>query len=205
MKTYLTFLVLLLVLPLSFSAQQIEKIDEITPFHEGLAGIRQGQSWGFINKQGEKIIDFRDDMVWNSQVIKNISYPYFDSSRCMITSSNEGINYYGYMDYNGKNVISPKYLNATAFENGFAIVIKMYKEESSSTTVLEKMIVNYSFNEVLIDPSNKVVMVLRGPLNLLFSKEKLENPPEIRSKILSKDLVAVKNEKDQWEIYKIGK
>lgn len=33
--------------------------DEVTPFSSGLAGVRMGDDWGFINKAGDLIIDFR--------------------------------------------------------------------------------------------------------------------------------------------------
>ena len=43
-------LTILFILPIS--AQELENIDEIAPFSEGLAGVRKGTQWGFINGQG---------------------------------------------------------------------------------------------------------------------------------------------------------
>lgn len=33
--------------------------DEVTPFSNGLAGVRMADNWGFINKAGDLVIDFR--------------------------------------------------------------------------------------------------------------------------------------------------
>ena len=64
MKQLIT-LCTLLVLPFILFAQELTGIDEIAPFSEGLAAIRKGNEWGFINKEGQLVIEFRDDLVWN--------------------------------------------------------------------------------------------------------------------------------------------
>ena len=34
------------------NTSKIEKLDQIAPFSEGLAAVRQGNQWGFINEEG---------------------------------------------------------------------------------------------------------------------------------------------------------
>lgn len=45
--------------------------DEVRPYHEGVAGVRMGENWGFINKAGEVVIDFRFP---NQHIISNDTY-----------------------------------------------------------------------------------------------------------------------------------
>lgn len=204
MKTFLTLLAILLCPGMGYT-QIMNDIDEIAPFHEGLAAVRKGSSWGFINSEGEKTIDFRNDIVQNPTKLKSDenlrNYPYFSDDRCLIKQIKDGITYYGYIDKTGKDVIETKYLNATPFINGKAFVIKMYKEKVNATNALGKNIVNYSYAELLIDPGNNTVQYLRGPENLLFSAQHLRTPPPILSQLLSEKLVAIKTNKGTWDIF----
>ena len=45
----------------------VENLDEVTPFHDGLAAVRRGDQWGFIDTSGKLVIEFRDDLIWNTQ------------------------------------------------------------------------------------------------------------------------------------------
>jgi hypothetical protein len=206
MKAFFIVLMLLLASGTA-NTQIINDIDEIAPFHEGLAAIRKGFSWGFINSEGIKTIDFRNDIVQNSAQTMlsddQRNYPYFSAGRCLIKQVKEGITYYGYIDKMGKEVIEAKYLNATPFINGSAFVIKMYKEKQNATNVLGKNIVHYSYAELLIDPNNNTLQYLHGPKNLLFSPENLKTPPSIVSRLLSENLIAVKTDKGSWEIFRL--
>ena len=203
----LLLLLAFVISPCISYAQLLNDIDEIAPFHEGLAAVRKGSSWGFINSEGKKTIDFRNDIVQIPTQLKSDdnlrNYPYFSDNRCLIKEVKDGITYYGYIDETGKVVIEAKYLNATSFVNGNAFVIKMYKEKLNATNALGKNIVNYSYAELLIDPNNNTVQYLRGPENLLFSAEHLRTPPPILSRLLSEKLVAVKTNKGTWEIYSL--
>ena len=189
------------------TTQIINGIDEITPFHEGLAAIRSGNSWGFINSEGEKVIDFRNDLVENpAQRFTNRNYknyPYFSDGRCLIKEVRDDITYYGYIDKNGEVIIKANYLNATPFDNELAIVIKYYKEKINASNLLQKEIVMYSYVELLIDTNEQVKEYLRGPVNLLFTSKKLKKPPAIKSQLLTNDMVAVKTNNGTLEIYKI--
>jgi hypothetical protein len=188
--------------------QLLNDIDEITPFHEGMAAIRKGTSWGFINSEGKKIIDFRNDIVRNPVKMNSDdsskNYPYFSDDRCLIKQVKDGITYYGYIDKTGKVVIEAKFLNATPFVNGNALVIKMYKEKLNASNALGKDIVNYSYAEILIDKNENLVQFLRGPKNFTLSSQNLKTPPSIVSQLLSDNLVAVKTDQGTWEIYKLN-
>ena len=205
MKPLLIVLTVLMS-PSMVLTQIINDLDEIAPFHEGLAAVRKGSSWGFINSKGEKIIDFRNDIVQSPTKLKsdnNLNYPYFNSNRCLIKEVRDGISYYGYIDKTGKVVIEAKYLNATPFANKTAFVIKKYHEYLNAVNALGKKIIKYSYAELLIDSNDNVVQYLRGPENLLFSPEHLRTPPPILSQLLSEKLVAVKTNKGTWEIYNL--
>ena len=44
--------------PQTTAAQDLKGIDEIAPFSEGLAAVRQGWKWGFINEESMLVINF---------------------------------------------------------------------------------------------------------------------------------------------------
>ncbi|MGI9552355.1 MAG: WG repeat-containing protein, partial [Aurantibacter sp.] len=96
MKRTIVF-VLLMVIPFLGTSQTLEEInkstisglDEVAPFNEGLAAVRKGNEWGFINKEGILVIDFRGDLHWDKGAdtsksdITGIRYPVFKEGRCM--------------------------------------------------------------------------------------------------------------------------
>ena len=65
MKKYIITAFIMLMLPNVFHSQTVKNIDEIAPFSEGLAAVRQGNQWGFIDEEGTMVIDFRSDIYWN--------------------------------------------------------------------------------------------------------------------------------------------
>ncbi|MBT8321313.1 MAG: WG repeat-containing protein, partial [Eudoraea sp.] len=114
----LTLIVLLSILSFTSHGQELKDIDEVAPFSEGLAAVRVGNQWGFINEQGDLVIDFRDDLVWNKladtekQDIEGIRYPVFKDGLCVIKEmlEEEEIYVYGYIDKTGAVKIKPEYL-----------------------------------------------------------------------------------------------
>ncbi|WP_378182806.1 WG repeat-containing protein [Aquimarina sp. SS2-1] len=210
MKNVFILFVSVVIFP-SISIGQITiNIDEITPFHEELSAIRKGNTWAFIDAKGEIVIDYRDDLVWATEIDpkskkKNlykepIPYPAFYEGRCLIKKMIKGIYYYGYIDKSGKTVIEPEFVNATTFENGNAIVLKVSKDELGTNDLLLKKVVSYSYDEVIIDPSGNVIMHLQGPENLVLTKEKMKWRPAIESHIVSPHLVAVKTKNNNWQL-----
>ena len=84
-KIFLLFA--LIILPFLLYTQELTGIDEIAPFSEGLAAIRKGNEWGFINKEGQLVIEFRDDLVWNNlpatsvNDVSSIRFPQFKNPK----------------------------------------------------------------------------------------------------------------------------
>ena len=61
-------------------AQILNDVDKIYPFQEDLAAVQKNNQWGFINKQGELVIDYRSDLVVSNNLNNpgNLSsYPIF--------------------------------------------------------------------------------------------------------------------------------
>lgn len=101
------------------------RYDEVKNFHNGLAAVKIGNKWGFINKTGQVVID-----------------PQFD----MVSSFYEGVaaiaieNMVGYIDTKGKMVIEPRFRlkhesslyedsDNWNFSEGLAAVIDFEKRE----------------------------------------------------------------------------
>ncbi|WP_299441399.1 WG repeat-containing protein [uncultured Aquimarina sp.] len=210
MKNVFILFVCLIVFPNLSVGQIIENIDKITPFHEEFAAVRKGNTWAFINTNGEIVIGYRDDLVWSTDVDpkskkKNlykepISYPAFYEGRCLIKQMINGIYYYGYIDKTGKTIIEPEYINATPFEKGYAIVLKVSKEELGKNDLLHKKVVSYSYDEVVIDPLGNIKMHLQGPEHLVLTKEKMKWRPVIESYLVSPGLAAVKTKSNGWKL-----
>jgi len=188
-----------MLLSVTAHAQKLTDLDFVSPFHEGMAAVKKGEKWGFIDAKGTKVIDFRDDIV----VAKDKGYPIFSDGRCLIKKKKNEIDHYGYINTEGVIVIPPDFLNATPFNNEHAIVIKVYKETLGRNELLDKNVITYNYNEEIIGPNGEGVSHLRGPFNLLYTKEKLRKPLKIKSKLLSDDLVAVPQENGQWEVKSI--
>jgi hypothetical protein len=181
------------------SAQQLENIDKIGDFHDGLMAVSKDNSWGFIDSKGTLVIDFRKDIVATPE-----QSPLFSDGLCLIKEERENVFYYGYINTKGETVIPTEYIVATAFEHGFARVIKPYKTDVIGTNVLGKNIVSYSYHELIITTTNKMAVHIRGPYNLLFYKLKLQQDiPVIHSKFISPELAAVREGNGKWSILKV--
>jgi hypothetical protein len=183
----------------STSAQQLENIEKIGDFHEGLMAVSKNNSWGFIDSNGTLVIDFRKDIAATPE-----QSPIFSNGLCLIKEERENIFYYGYINTKGETLIPTEYIVATAFEHGFARVIKPYKTEVIGTNVLGKNIVSYSYHELIITTTNKMAMHIRGPHNLLYYKLKSQQDiPVIHSKFISSHLILVREDNDKFSILKI--
>ncbi len=200
MKSIPILIISVLMFPFMGSSQIIENINEVTPFHEELAAIKKGEKWAFINTKGDIVIDYREDLV-PSETDKKSTYPHFSDGRCLIKQMKDGILYYGYIDKTGKTVIEPEYLSAIPFHKGYAIVLKIAKEELGKNDLLDKKVVSYSYDEVVIDPKGAIKTHLSGPEHLIFSKDKLKKRPTVQSYFLSPNLVVAKTKSDHWKIY----
>jgi hypothetical protein len=82
--------------------------DEVEAFSEGLAKVKLGDKYGYVNTKGERVIPatYREAK---------------DFTEGMAAVSTDGTSW-GYIDKSGKVVISEKYLEANSFSNGLAKV-----------------------------------------------------------------------------------
>ena len=194
-------LITLLLFPLLGMTQSIENVDYISPFHNGVAAIKKGDTWAFMDNEGSLIINYRDDLVPTST--ENASYPIFNNDRCLITHKKAGITYYGYIDKSGKTVVETQYLNATNFKDGVAIVLKLVKENLGKNDVLMKNVVNYHYFEVAINNKGEISQYLtQEPIHITLSEKYMKKLPGITSKIISENLIATRNNK-KWAVRKI--
>jgi hypothetical protein len=196
-------LITLLLLPFLGISQTLEDLDYISPFHDGVAAVKKGNNWGFIDKNCILVVNFRDDLI--STQTDNANYPIFSNERCLISNEKDGITYFGYIDKSGKTVIETQFLNATNFNENAAIVLKLVKEERSGMNELMKNVVSYHYFEVVIDKDGKIGQYLsKDPIHITLTKEKMRNKPEITSKFISDNLIAVKSDNKNWTIKKIN-
>ncbi|MCE2613004.1 WG repeat-containing protein [Flavobacteriaceae bacterium D16] len=204
----LTLIVLLSFLSFTSHGQELKDIDEVAPFSEGLAAVRVGNQWGFINEQGDLVIDFRDDLVWNKLAdrdkldIESIRYPLFKDGLCIIREmlEEEEIYVYGFIDKTGATKIKPEYLNVTEFNQGYAVGILMTKNFRGKNN-FQLNIYDYKFSEVIVDQKGDIMRLLAKRDNIQMSKRRYELP-ELRAKLLSKTLAAVKKG-ENWELMKL--
>lgn len=208
MKNGIITIMAFLIFPLSFFPQSVKGIDEIAPFSEGLAAVRKGNEWGFINKQGILVIDFRSDLHWNKDAdilksdITGLRYPIFKEGRCLIKKMEHGVVLFGFIDMEGKTVIEPRFLNVTQFHNGYASGVRCIKMFKGSKEFKFKLY-DYEFDDVLIEPSGKVVEFLGKRKNIHMTKKRYKLP-KVRSKMLSENLIAVRIPGQGWEIRKLN-
>ena len=201
----LVFLIFCFIVHSVGYSQIIENIDEISPFHEEFAAIKKGDQWAFINSKGVQVINFRDDLVSskNETGITFGSYPVLRDGRCLIRKITDNVYHYGYIDSNGKEIIASQYVNATNFQDGYAIVIYVEKKVMGYNKVLGKDVISYTLKESIIDTSGKTVKDLDNARNYVKSKYNLQNPPVFYSKFLGSHLIAVQTtDAKKWNIYK---
>ncbi|WP_203295444.1 WG repeat-containing protein [Luteirhabdus pelagi] len=196
------FVIALLLIPYLGIAQTLENLDYISPFNDGVAAIKKGNEWGFIDQEGKLIIDFRNDLVVTKT--DNANYPIFEDDRCLIAHHKDGVLYYGYINKEGETVIAPQFLNATNFNNKKAIALKVHKETIGYNDIFKKDVVSYHYFEVVIDKTGTTIDHLTQ-LALHVSPQNIKNSgsPTITSKFISANLVAVKGNNSKWQIKKI--
>jgi len=185
-------------------AQIFNDVDQVTPFQEELAAIKKGSQWGFINKEGTLVIDYRNDLVLTNimdEMGKTSTYPVFNNERCLIKKLIGDIYYYGFIDKTGNVVIKPNYLNATNFKNGYAIVILTSKDVIGYNEVLKKDVVSSKIEDFIINPSGEMLRYLENPRSNNSPKTKPKTPPVFYSKFIAPHLIAVKKKNQKWDIY----
>ena len=210
MKNIIALLSLFLLIPISASSQTETMVyDEVAPFSEGLAAVRVGNQWGFINEDAKLVIDFRDDLVWNQEAdtsvpgVLGIRYPQFKNGRCMVRALKEdNIPYYGFMDQSAEIVIPTDYLNITQFDYENAIGIYV-RETFQGKNEIKLNIIDYIFTEVVLNTSGEIIWPIGEREHILTAKRRYETP-ELRAKLIAKDLLVFKTKDNKWETKKLN-
>jgi len=203
MKNIIVLIICLQFHLLSF-AQIFSDINEVTPFQGDITAVKKGNQWGFINNKGVLVIDFRSDFVLTKQVNNKGTttlYPVFKDERCLIKKLIGDTYFYGYINKSGKEIIDPIYLNATNFENGYAIVIVPSTNIIGYNKILKKDIISTKIEAFIINTSGQKVMYLENPRYDTSPKTKPKTPPTIYSKFIAPNLIAVKKKDLKWDIY----
>lgn len=201
MRKLVSLSVLFFIIPFALFSQNLTNLEFISPFHDGVAAIKKGDNWAFVNDQGELVVDFRNDFVLSN--INDKKYPVFNSDRCLIHKMKDGISYYGYIDKKGNEVMKPEFLNATQFINGMAIVIKLYKDVLGTNDVLDKKMIDYNYMEVAIDVNGDIIHYFSDkPVHVTLSRDFLKKPPLIKTKFIAENLIATMNKDKTWSIKK---
>jgi len=198
MRTKVIYCIAILLIPFFSFTQIIENIDYISPFNEGVAAIKKGEQWAFINEQGFIIIAFRSDLVLTKTNTRN--YPIFKSNRCLIVQKREGVSYFGYIDKSGKTIIAPKFLNAKNFIENTALALELIKEDLGFNEIFKKPVVNYRYFEVIIDTTGASLDYLTKGKNVSLAKKFLIVPPKFTCKHIAENLVAILGENKKWNI-----
>lgn len=199
-------LLLFTSLPL-MTFSQIGHLDEIAPFSEGLAAVRKGSQWGFIDQDGSLVIDFRDDVVWSNTAdgtksdIRSIGQPSFKEGRCPVVQVIEEIPVYGFIDTRGKLIIPHQFLNVGSFQNGYTTGI-MYEKVFQGRNEIKMDVYKYKFHEVVMDTLGNIHEYLGKPENIQMRRSRYELP-RLRTKLLSERLVAIKGSNNRFEIQKL--
>lgn len=194
-------IILFILIPFLGFSQIKDKLDYISPYNEGFSAVKKGNQWAFINLKGNIVIDFRDNLVLTET--NNKKYPVFINERCLISEKKDGISYFGYIDTSGKTIIEPQFLNATNFDEEFAIAIELYKEILGKNNILNKQTVRYESTEVIINKSGIIIRKLTEPKGLALSRNYINKPPKISSKIIAENLFSALGKDNKIIIKKI--
>ncbi|MDN3644379.1 WG repeat-containing protein [Lutimonas halocynthiae] len=200
MKTAIS-LAFAFIMCISMNAQLIQDLDHIENFNEGLAAIKKGDQWAFMDQDGEIVIDFRNDLASFNDESDQITPPIFHNDRALIMKTTDNVKLYGYIDKSGNEIIKCEFVNATPFSNGFAIVMIYYKEVVGKNKVLGKDVVSYLTEEYVIDINGKA---LTPKLNKrIFAPQKMNSGerPNLGIKFIGDRVIAVEKENHKWDVY----
>ena len=208
MKKFIITAFIMLMLPNVFHSQTVKNIDEIAPFSEGLAAVRQGNQWGFINEEGTMVINFRNDIYWNKDAdtskkdISGVQYPMFNEGRCLITKIVEdGVPVYGFIDTKGNVVLEPQLLNVYPFKDGFTTAV-LFEKSMKGKNEFNLDIYEFKFHDVMLDTSGEIIEFFNRRYNIQMTKRRYQMPA-MGVKQLSAGLVAVNTQDQGWEVRKI--
>ena len=194
MKKRIFLWVFTILVALPITAQVLQSIDEIAPFSEGLAAVRKGQQWGFINEEGDMVIDFRDDIYTNPKVdvtktdVLGVKYPMFNEGLCLIKRTVEdGVPVFGFINKTGEVVIEPQFLNVFPFKGENEFKLKIYE---------------FKFFDVRLNTAGEITDYFEKRDHIQMTIKRYEMP-EIGAKIINENLVATKKVGKGWSIVKL--
>jgi len=200
---------ILISIPFVLFAQEPEEFDFVANAENGYAAVKKGDSWGFIDANGDLAVKLRKDLIANENPESNnigvagIKYPQLKDGRAIIRKQRDGVNYYGFIDAKGKTIIEPEYLNVTNFSNGKALALKLEEEQLGKNQLLGKGVISYKYDVVILDENGEILKYLEGPFPVSVSKEKLRNPPQINARWLGEKAISVKGPNKKWHIHKL--
>lgn len=113
----------------------------------------------------------------------------------------EEIPVYGFIDTNGELVVPHKFLNVSPFNDGYTTGI-IYEKVLQGRNEIKMEVYKYKFHEVVMDTSGKIHEYLVKPENIQMRKSRYELP-WLRTKMLSKRLIAVRGNDNLLEIRKL--
>jgi len=183
-------------------AQLMVDVEQVGNFSEGLAAVKKGDQWAFMDQEGNIVIDFRDDLVSLDDENGQMTAPEFHDGRALISATEDQIRYYGYIDKTGEDVIPAQFVNASDFKNGFAIVMQFSKEVVGQNQLLGKDVVSYEIEEYVIDPNGNAMTPMMHGRNYGPEKLRAGKTPQLTSVFLGGHIVAVQIAEQHWEIYK---
>lgn len=202
MKKAAFLFLLLLVCPFMGLTQAVGEVDYISPFNEGVAAIKKGDQWAFINIDGDIVVNFRNDLI--SVKTDKGTYPVFNDGRCLFKEQREGITYYGYIDKTGNPAIAAQFLNAKHFDNEYAVALQLVEKTRGNNNVLRKPVVTHVYFEVVIDTNGEILHYLTfEPKHITLDKNFLKQPIKITSRILSDKTFATFTKNKKWVIKKL--
>lgn len=201
MKKGVFLWMVLLLIPLIITAQITDPLDFISPFNEGVAAVKKGNQWGFIDTTGTIVVDFRTDVLVSKT--EHANYPLFKNNRCLIIQKRDDIPYYGYIDKTGKTVIEPQFLNATHFSGNKAIALELVKEELGENEILNKMVYTYKYYEVVIDTKGQIETYLTDGVYIGLTALNLIKAPEITSELIAEHLIATRDNNKKWKLKRL--
>ena len=208
MKKRIFLWVFTILVALPITAQVLQSIDEIAPFSEGLAAVRKGQQWGFINEEGDMVIDFRDDIYTNPKVdvtktdVLGVKYPMFNEGLCLIKRTVEdGVPVFGFINKIGEVVIEPQFLNVFPFKNGYTTAV-LFDKNFKGENEFKLKIYEFKFFDVRLNTAGEITDYFEKRDHIQMTIKRYEMP-EIRAKIINENLVATQIEGKGWSINKL--
>lgn len=200
---------ILISIPFVLFAQEQKEFDFVANQENGFTAVKQANSWGFLNNEGDMVVSLRNDLVANGEPqtgkigVEGIRYPQLKEERAIIKKQRDGINYYGFINANGKTIIEPVYLNVSNFSNGKALAIKLEEERLGKNPLLGKGVISYKYDVVLINKDGEIIKYLEGPFPVAVSKKKLREAPAINAKWIGENALSVKGPDGKWKIHKL--